>query len=50
MVAEPKARVRAHQAVFDEGARVRPDPRPSPDIIITNLAACLGSASLLEGE
>ena len=48
-----KAHVRAHQAqrpVPDEGACVHPDPWPSPDVVITKLDACLGSAIQLEGE
>ena len=45
---DPKARVRVYQArrpILDEGASARPDPWPSPDVIIINLAVCLGSAS-----
>ena len=48
-----KVPVRMHQArkpVLDKGARMRPDPWPSPDFVTTNLAACLGPASLLDGE
>jgi hypothetical protein len=40
----------ARRSVPDEGARARPDLWPSPDVVITNLAACLGSALQLEGE
>jgi len=48
-----KAHVHAHQAwrpVPNKGACVRPDPWPSPDIVITKLDACLGSALQPEGE
>jgi hypothetical protein len=50
---DPQARVRAHQArrpVPSGGARPRPDPWPSPGVIIANQAACLWSALQLEGE
>jgi len=48
-----KAHVHAHQAwrpVPNKGACVHPDPWPSPDIVITKLDACLGSALQPEGE
>jgi hypothetical protein len=40
----------ARRPILDQGARTCPDPWPSPNIVITNWAACLGSASQLEGE
>jgi len=49
----PKARVRMDKVwrpVPNEGARMRPDPWPSPGIIIIDPDTCFGSASQLEGE
>ena len=49
----PKARVRVHQArrpILDKGACTRPDPWPSPGIVIVDPDTCTGSASQLEGE
>jgi len=53
MFAIPKACVRVHEVwrpVLDEGACMRPDPWPSPGIVIINPDTCIGSALQLEGE
>jgi len=50
---EPMAEVCPHQArkvVLDEGACVRPDPWPSPSVVIVDPDARSGSASQLKGE
>jgi len=49
---DPKAYVCAHQAqrpVLDEVVRVRPDPWPSPSVVIVDLDTCSGSVIMLEG-
>jgi len=42
--------LKARRPVFDEGARMHPDPWPSLGIVIVDPDTCSGSASQLEGE